>query len=175
MLSQAFFLAALSSTVYAQAFVGGRYLIQSPRTGTYARNFPGGTQQGPTLNAISFGLLGPSTGPYASWNIDDSPAGWTIVNSASQNKAFVSKEVAGAPIQGFSEVATPFAIEPAGADTWVIKSINSDLLWTVGEDQDSIDQSVVSDLRQLCDGIRDDAKPTNKYHLTADSTASRWK
>jgi hypothetical protein len=96
-----------------------------------ARNFPG-IGQGPQMTQIAVGEF---ASIYSTWVIEpsDSEGAFNISNTGSGNKAYVRAEEKDAPVLGFSEKGTKFAIERAGNGEYVIKVVNKNLLWTVGD------------------------------------------
>ncbi|KAJ6521700.1 hypothetical protein B0H19DRAFT_1277627 [Mycena capillaripes] len=68
-------------------------------------------------------------GPFAYWNVEARNDGLAISNIGLRNPVYVGDD--GTVIAGSQKEPIPFAVEAAGDDTFVIKSVNQNLLWTL--------------------------------------------
>ncbi|KAJ7915297.1 hypothetical protein B0H13DRAFT_2324533 [Mycena leptocephala] len=70
-------------------------------------------------------------GPFADWNVETAPEGAYIISNVGLNSPIHvghDKTI----IAGYkNSKAVPFAIQPAGEDTFVVKAVNEDLVWTL--------------------------------------------
>ncbi|KAF5327056.1 hypothetical protein D9619_005008 [Psilocybe cf. subviscida] len=126
--------ASTCATALSQDITAGTYRILGVQSNKYAYNFPL-TIPEPGWNSITFEADGSHARNNSLWKIRPNPAedsGWLIQNVVSSYYAYVPPEhYAGTVVTAYSVEPAAFAIEPAGAGTWVIKAPNEDLLWTV--------------------------------------------
>ncbi|KAF5312942.1 hypothetical protein D9619_003832 [Psilocybe cf. subviscida] len=121
--------ASVFTIVNSQALENGYYLIKSVQGAKLACNFAG-TQSPTTITFTDFSKIDAKNFIWqVSKGLGDS--GYTLTNLGSGNKAAAAAQEVGAHVDGFSNIATQFAIEFSGNGTFAIKSPNQNLFWAV--------------------------------------------
>jgi len=121
------FIVVLAATNVAAIIPPGTYIIQNVASHSLVRAYH---QTSPLF--VSSTRENP--GKYVLFNIEDAEnsSGYTIKNVGLDKYVSAAEEVAGEPLfaNGFPEA---FSVEQAGGGEFVIKAVNKDLVWTIGE------------------------------------------
>ncbi|KAF7368155.1 hypothetical protein MVEN_00134500 [Mycena venus] len=101
----------------------GRYRILDVSTNSWLRGY---TPDVP----LYVSLTREFPGPFAEWDVKPAKEGaFTIRNVGLDSSVYVGNDKT--ILVGPKQDPVPFAIEAAGDDTFVVKSVNADLVWTL--------------------------------------------